>query len=64
MKIELQTEGTIVLIRPLDMEAEEWCDKHLSPDRQSFGNAIAVEPRYAGDILTGFLNDGGEIGSA
>lgn len=61
MKIEVQDEGTIVLIRPLDMEAEEWCDEHLDPDRQSFGKAIVVEHRYAGDIIMGFVNDGGTI---
>lgn len=61
MKLEIQNEGTIVLLRPLDMEAEEWCDEHLDPDRQSFGRAIVVEPRYVADILEGFKADGGEI---
>jgi len=61
MKIEVQNEGTIVLLRPLDMEAEEWFDEHLDPDRQSFGKAVAVEPRYVADILEGFKADGGEI---
>jgi hypothetical protein len=61
MKIEVQNEGTIVLLRPLDMEAEEWFDENLDPDRQSFGKAIVVEPRYVADILEGFKTDGGEI---
>lgn len=61
MKAELQNEGTIFLFRPLDMEAEEWCDANLSDDRQSFGSTVAVEHRYIRDIVEGFLADGGEI---
>ena len=61
MKIEIQNEGTIVLLRPLDMEAEDWFDANLDPDRQSFGKTVAVESRYAANIVEGFLADGGEI---
>lgn len=62
MLASIENHGTICLFRPEDMEAEEWVDENLSDDRQSFGVAIAIEPRYLPDIVRAFLDAGGKIG--
>lgn len=61
MLAELENQGSIYLFRPLDMEAEEWCDENLSSDRQSFGKAIVIEPRFVNEIVMGFTNAGGLV---
>ena len=61
MIAEIQDEGTIFLFRPMDMEAEEWCDENISDDRQSFGKAIVIEHRYISEIAEGFRAAGGII---
>jgi hypothetical protein len=55
---EVQDEGTIVLIRPTSKAASEWIEEHIPDDAPWFGNALAVEHRYAGDIVCGMMEDG------
>lgn len=54
----VENHGSIVLLRPNTEAAREWLDEHISDDAQTFGNAIAIEPRYVGDILYGIEGDG------
>jgi hypothetical protein len=51
--------GSICLLRPNNDAADAWMREHLAIEQaQFFGSAIAIEARYAGDILTGLTNDG------
>jgi len=54
----LTNHGTISLLAPLTAAAEAWIDEHLPEDAQMLGNAIAIEPRYVGDIVAGILTEG------
>jgi len=51
-------EGTIVLLTPETEAAKEWVKTNLPDDAMTFGNGIAIEHRYADDILTGIVDDG------
>jgi hypothetical protein len=46
-------EGSIVLFEPLTSAAQDWWASHVDSEAQTFGNAYAVEHRYAGDIVEG-----------
>lgn len=61
MIIRVESHGTIVLLRPIDDEAQAWLDESLASDAQFLGNAVAVEPRYVLPILQGFQADGGTL---
>ena len=50
--------GSIVTLAPQSEEAREWCEDHLPEDAMMFGDAYAIEPRYFGDIVAGFQDDG------
>lgn len=50
--------GTIGLLDPLTPDAEAWCVEHLPDDCQMLGDAYAIEPRFASDIIEGIVNDG------
>lgn len=54
----VENHGSIVLLRPLTPAAEAWIEEHIPDDAQTFGNAIAVEPRYIQDIINGIVADG------
>lgn len=61
---EIQDEGSIVLFRPLSEAAKEWVRECLPDDAQWFGDAVAVEHRYASNIIVGITSDGMEIENA
>lgn len=56
--------GSVTLLTPLTDAAQEWVDENLPPleSWQMFGNAIAIEPRNARDILQGLQGDGLTVG--
>lgn len=53
-----RNEGSIILISPHSEAAKEWWSENVSADAQRFGDAYAVEHRYAGDIIQGMLDAG------
>ena len=55
---ELHNHGSIVLLAPMSDAAQDWVAANLPEDVMKFGEAIVVEPRYIGDIVEGFTNDG------
>jgi hypothetical protein len=55
--------GSVCLLQPLSEAAGEWVDEHLPEDKQMFGSAVVVEPRYVGPIIDGIINDGLEVRS-
>ena len=54
----LCNEGTVFLFCPLTPRAEKWIEEHVQSDAQWFGNALAVEHRYAWGSAEGMKNEG------
>jgi hypothetical protein len=54
----VQNEGSIVLLWPITTLAVEWVEEHLPEDRQTWGNAVVIDARYAYDIIEGLGADG------
>lgn len=56
---ELQNEGSLVILHPLNDAAGEWIDEHLYTEQtQWWGGGIVIEPRYVEDILDGISDVG------
>lgn len=51
-------EGSIVLITPYSQDAKDWLENNIGEDAMYFGPSLAVEHRYAGEILYGMQEDG------
>lgn len=58
MDYTVTNHGSIWLIQPLTETAANWFADNLPEDAPMLGNAYAVEPRYAGDIIMGAQNAG------
>ncbi len=56
--VELSLHGSIDLLTPLTPEAQAWMKDNIPDDAQWFGGALAVEPRFAPDIVQGMIDDG------
>ena len=56
----VQDEGSVVLLHPLNDEAEGWISDKLNDIQpwQRFGLAIAIERRFIGDLVEGIQADG------
>lgn len=60
--LQVEDHGSIVLLRPLTDAGEQFIEERLdNEEAQYWGNAIAVEPRYVGDIVQGAQGDGLEV---
>ena len=53
-----ENHGSIFLLRPVSPAAFEWIESHLCSDRQTFGNAVAIETRFVWPIILGIQDDG------
>lgn len=58
LDFSVENHGTIYLLRPRSQAAEAWVDDNLPRDVMYFGDAVAIEHRYIGDIADGIINDG------
>ncbi len=58
--IRVENHGSIVLLRPTNHVGELWMRRNI-PDAMTLGDARAVEPRYAHDIIDGAYGDGLEV---
>lgn len=56
--VEVNNSGSIVLLRPMTARAEDWMEDNIPDDAMWFGGALAVEWRYADDIIDGMSADG------
>ncbi len=56
--VDLALCSSIDLLTPLTAEAQDWIKANIPDDAQWFGGALAVEPRYAPEIVQGMLDDG------
>ena len=59
--IQIENHGSLFLFRPITDEGKEWLKESVSEDAQWFGNALAVEHRYAGDLAEGVESAGLKI---
>lgn len=51
--------GSVTILTPITDAGDDWINSHIDPEAQRWGaNGIVIEPRYAGDILSGLSNDG------
>ena len=53
-----ENHGSIFPLRPISPAAFEWIDSSLSSDRQTFGDAVAVEARFVWPIILGIQDSG------
>jgi hypothetical protein len=58
MDFRINNHGTIYLLFLNTPEAQEWVEEHLPEDRQTLGEAIAVEHGCIENIATGMLEAG------
>lgn len=57
--VEVDPQGSIVLFQPLTAAAHAWLGEHVQTESwQWFGSALAVEWRYAQDLVDGMRRDG------
>lgn len=56
--VSVENHGTLFLVRSQTDAGKQWMDEHLPEDAQMFGDAVAVEHRYIGDIVRGMQGDG------
>jgi hypothetical protein len=54
----VEDHGSIVLVRPLTDDVEEWLEEHTDEESQWFGGALVVEPRYLSPLLAGMFEEG------
>ena len=52
----VSNEGSVFLFRPVSEAAVEWIEENVSEDAQFFGDALAVEARYASDLAAGMID--------
>jgi hypothetical protein len=51
-------QGAVFLFTPITLRAKEWIDENVQPEAQWFGNALAVEWRYAGELAAAIRDAG------
>jgi hypothetical protein len=56
--ISIENHGTIFLFRINTPAGSEWVTQNVQQDAQFFGDALAVEHRYAQDLASGMSADG------
>jgi hypothetical protein len=55
----VEDHGSIVLIRPLTDDVAQWLDRYVDHVESNwYGNALVVEPRYVGPIVTALIAEG------
>lgn len=50
--------GSIIMLAPQSQAADDWLADNIGDDALYMGDALAVEPRYFGDIAAGIIADG------
>jgi hypothetical protein len=59
----LRREGNLMMFHPHSRNVREWMEENVNiADAVRFGNAVAVDLRYAGPILEGMQAEGFTIG--
>ena len=53
--------STLLLFHPLSPEAKTWMKEHIEEEAHYLGDALAVEPRYAENIVCAMRRAGLEV---
>lgn len=63
MEFSFRDHGSLCFLEPTDDEACVWVVEHIDLDAsfQPIPGQVLLEPRYAEDVLTGIVLDGGVI---
>lgn len=59
--LQVENHGTIFLFRPVSRTGKEWLEEITNEESQWFGDALAVEHRYAWDLAQAAQGDGLEV---
>jgi len=54
----IENHFSLFLLWPLSSLAHAWIHENVSEDRQWFGEALVVEPRYVSALIVGIVADG------
>lgn len=54
--------GSITILTPLTEAAHQWTEEHIPHAMEHCGGRV-IEPRYAGPILEGLVDDGLTVSS-
>ena len=59
LDVRVEDQGTIVLFTPESDDGSAWMDDNVyAEDWQFIGSGVAVEHRYAPDLVAGMIGDG------
>lgn len=56
--IQVENHGSIFLFQPLTDSGSDWLSENIGDEAMYFGNALAVEHRFAENIADGMASDG------
>ena len=63
MDIQVNNQGTIILLTIMSEKGKKWINKHLQTEPwQWYGPSLAIDHRMAAPILEGMRDDGLELG--
>jgi hypothetical protein len=58
MDFNVSNHGSIWLLQPVSVAAQQWVADHIPEDAPTIGTAVAVEHRFIDNIVAGFRADG------
>lgn len=61
MDIQVINHGSLIGFTPMSDDGEAWLADNLPDDVATLGTMRFAEPRYAGAIVDGMINDGIEV---
>jgi hypothetical protein len=59
--VQVENHGSLMLFQPLTETARTWITDNVGDEVTFFCGALVVEPRYAGNLFDGMVNDGLEV---
>lgn len=57
----VENHGTLCLVRPMTEAARDWLRDNVQEGAQYLGRALAVEPRYIGELVDGMTAAGLDV---
>jgi hypothetical protein len=62
MDLKLINHGSVATVVPLSPAGQEWLAENVEAEGwQNFAGGIAMEPRFAIDVMNGAIGDGLEV---
>lgn len=60
--VTVEDHGSLCLIRPESEGASEWVEEYVEGSALWWGDSLAIEARYAPDLVSGMAQDGLVVG--